>query len=221
MLGEVEGAVIGLRLGPMGGGGVGRCRRCSANRARGCRCGARGAKLRGGGQMWGFGGVSMERRGQIWGERRGFGAWGCNVGGRGELWGRCGALPGGAPSSRCYGNALLTAASFVAMATPARLLSCCYGSTCQSNPSLWQPALPPPSRLLWQPASSPSPPQTTPHFFPFFSIFLAIFIPQTPPFPPRGSFTSPPQTPLPAAGGWGLGGAASFCPISPAPWGAE
>ena len=144
MLGEVEGTVIGLRLGPMGGGGVGRCRRCSANMARGCRCGARGAKLRGGGQMWGFGGVSMERRGQIWGERRGFGAWGCNVGGRGELWGRCGALPGGAPSSRCYGNALLTAASFVAMATPARLLSCCYGSTCQSNPSLWQPDLPTP-----------------------------------------------------------------------------
>ncbi|POI19340.1 hypothetical protein CIB84_016915, partial [Bambusicola thoracicus] len=157
----------------------------------------------------------MERRGQIWGERRRFGAWGPNVGGQGRVMGQmngcggeyrgCGgfvamATPGhrlprllwqhlqpfppvamAAPVNQthrhgnqfsptpwllwqhpsikasCYGNQPFPP---VAMAAPVNQTHrhgnqfsptpCCYGSTCQSNPSPWQPVLPHPLRLLWQ-----------------------------------------------------------------------
>ena len=93
----------------------------------------------------------------------------------------------------------------------------CYGSTCQSKPSLWQPVPLPHLPLPWQPASFPHTKHHNAASFPFFFNFLVIFTPK----PPPERFTSPPRTPLPAADGWGPWGAASFCPKSQAPWGAE
>ena len=82
----------------------------------------------------------------------------------------------------------------IAMATSPSHPPGCYGSTCQSNPSLWQPVPLPHLLLPWQPASFPHTKHHNAASFPFFFNFLVIFTPKPPPerfhLPPPNTFAS-------------------------------